>query len=135
MDKHILDGKTITRVLISKDKEALLFKTTDGDIKARCDADCCSYTWVENIELPALGLPAKVIRAKDVEMPDLGDMDDCDVVSYYGFKVITDKGELLIDYRNDSNGYYGGDLVWPGERFYGRVSKQNISDEEWEEVK
>lgn len=32
-----------------------------------------------------------------------------------GFKVTTDKGVIVIDYRNASNGYYGGSLSWPGE--------------------
>jgi len=113
--ENILIGKTITGLKIAKDKAALLFSTTDGDIKVLCDADCCSFTWVEHIEMPALGLPATVIKAEDLEMPDLGDMPECDVVAYYGFKITTDKGELVIDYRNDSNGYYGGNLSWPGE--------------------
>ena len=52
-------------------------------------------------------------------MPDLGDMPDCDCVQYYGAKITTNKGDMVIDYRNDSNGYYGGDIVWPGEGFYG----------------
>lgn len=133
--ENVLIGKTITGLKIADDKTALLFNTTDGYIKVLCDADCCSYTWVEHIEMPALGLPAKVIKAEDLEMPDLGDMPDCDVVEYYGFKITTDKGEIVIDYRNDSNGYYGGNLSWPDDGyFYGGVHGQNVSSEIWQEV-
>lgn len=132
---NILIGKTINSVKIAKDKEALLFITDAGDIKVLCDADCCSSTWIEHMELPALGFPALVIMAEDLEMPDLGDMKGCDVVAYYGFKITTDKGELVIDYRNDSNGYYGGNLSWPDDDyFYGGVYGQNVSDEEWLDV-
>lgn len=132
--ENVLVGKTITGLKIAEDKTALLFSTDSGDVKVLCDADCCSFTWVEHIEMPALGLPAKVVKAEDIEMPDLGDMPECDVVDYYGFKITTDKGELVIDYRNDSNGYYGGSLSWPGEYFYGGVYGQNVSNEEWKDV-
>ncbi len=129
-----LIGKTITAVEISEDKEALRFVLTDGEVVVDCDAGCCSYTWVEHVELPALGFPATVLAVEDVPMPDLGNMPGCDVVAYYGCKITTDRGEILIDYRNDSNGYYGGNLSWPGERYYGGVHGQNISKHQWRPV-
>jgi len=92
-------------------------------------------TWVEHIEMPALCLPAKVISVHDLDMPNLGEMPNREVVAYYGLKIITDKGDIIIDYRNDSNGYYGGDLSWPDDDYYyGGVYKQNISDEVWLDV-
>lgn len=132
MKKNPLIGKVITGMEIASDKESLRFLLPDGEVIANCDADCCSHTWVEHVELPALGFPATVIDARDVEMPDLGDMEGCDVVAYYGFKITTDRGEILIDYRNDSNGYYGGSLTWPGDHFYGGVHGQNRSNHEWQ---
>ena len=132
--ENVLIGKTINALRIAEDKAALLFVTGEGEIKVLCDADCCSFTWVEHIELPALGFPAKVIKVEDLEMPDLGDMPECDVVAYYGCKITTDKGEIAIDYRNDSNGYYGGNLSWPDDGFYGGVFNQNVSEEEWKDV-
>ena len=132
---HILVGKTLVGIRIASDNKALLFQTTDGDVIARCDADCCSSTWVESVQLPALGFPCVVISADDIEMPDLGQMPDKEVVAYYGFKVVTDKGEIVIDYRNESNGYYGGNLSWPDDQcFYGGVYGQNVSNEEWQDI-
>ena len=32
-----------------------------------------------------------------------------DTVAYYGVKITTTRGIAVIDFRNDSNGYYGGD--------------------------
>ena len=67
---------------------------------AKTDGDCCSRSWIESVSLPVMGFPAFVISAEDVEMPDLGNGDnDCGVIKYYGFKIKTDKGEILIDYR------------------------------------
>jgi hypothetical protein len=38
----------------------------------------------------------------------------------YRFRIMTDKGQILIEYRNSSSGYYGGSLSWPdGAYFYG----------------
>ena len=130
---HILEGKTITGINLAADKEAIQFLVEGHDpIIARCDADCCSHTWVEHIELPALGFPAKVLKLEDVDLPGSKDNHpEYDCLQVYGTKIITDKGEIIIDYRNSSNGYYGGSLSWPGEYFYGGVYEQNLSKEEW----
>lgn len=76
--------------------------------------------------------PCTVTGVQDIEMPDLGQPDDeYDVVAYYGCKISTNKGDIVIDYRNSSNGYYGGNLAWPDENFYGGVFGQNNSNNEW----
>ena len=41
---------------------------------------------------------------------------------------------MVIDYRNNSNGYYGGEIVWPGEDFYGGVYGQNESNMDWRDI-
>lgn len=131
----ILINKIITDIKIAEDKQAIKLLTTEGEIIARADGDCCSHSWIESIELPALGFPALVISFGDIDMPDLGCPPDEECVSYYGFKIVTDKGEIIIDYRNSSNGYYGGSLSWPDNGyFYGGVHGQNISDEKWVEI-
>lgn len=131
--EHCLIDKVINDIKIAEDKMAILFITDSGKIIANADADCCSYTWIEHIELASF--PAKVISVEDLEMPDLGSLEGCDVVAYYGLKITTDKGNIIIDYRNDSNGYYGGNLVFPDDsdycNFYGGVYGQNKSEEKW----
>lgn len=114
MKKNVLVGKTITGITVDKDGDDITFNIKDGKpITAVCYGDCCSTTWIEGVELPALGFPATVIEVDNLDMPDLGDQPGCDVMAYYGFKIVTDKGEIIIDYRNNSNGYYGGNLEWP----------------------
>lgn len=115
---------------IADDKKAILFTTTDGDMIVRADAECCSETWIENIELPASGFPAKVLSVDDLAMPELQQPED-GRIEHYGCKITTNKGEIIIDYRNESNGYYGGSLCWPSEHYYGGVFKQNVSSENW----
>ncbi len=132
---NLLIGKTLTAIKIADDKEAILFVCEDGEIKARCDADCCSHTWVEHIELPALGLPAMVLAVEDLDLPGSDDNHpEHECLQVYGCKITTNKGDVVIDYRNSSNGYYGGNLSWPDDYFYGGVYGQNESSEKWVQV-
>ena len=136
---NALIGKTITEMKIAADKEALLFITTDGEIHAKVDGDCCSQSWIESVELPVNGFPATVTAAEDIDMPDLGN-GDAELRQYYGYKLTTDKGDIIIDYRNDSNGYYGGSIWFPDSdpeaynSYYGGVHGQNKSNEKWQDI-
>lgn len=133
---NFLVGKTINKMMIAEDKKALLFICDDGEHIVRADGDCCSYTWVESVELPALGFPAKVLSVEDLDMPEKEyDRNAFDCLAFYGCNIKTDKGEIVIDYRNNSNGYYGGNLSWPDDTcFYGGVYNQNVSNEDWREI-
>lgn len=71
-----LIGKTITGLKIATDRQALLFQTTDGDLIVRVTADCCSYTWIESVELPAFGFPALVTAVEDLELPNRAQLSD-----------------------------------------------------------
>lgn len=131
MSKQLI-GATITAIYIASDKEAIKFVTDRGEVVAHCDADCCSHTWIEHVELPALGLPAKVIAEADLELPEGLETDE-GLIQFYGLKLPIVRGDFVIDYRNESNGYYGGNLSWPDDEFfYGGVYGQNVSNEEWQ---
>ncbi len=134
---NLLTGKVITNIEIAEDRQAIRFVLADGELIVNVDADCCSYSWVEHVELPALGFPATVVSIEDIDMPDGSSSSfhtAADVLAYYGCKIVTDRGEIVIDYRNDSNGYYGGSLSWPGEYHYGGVYGQNVSKHEWKQI-
>lgn len=128
-------GKIINSIKIASDKEALLFICEDGEYTVMCDADCCSHTWIEHMELPALGFPAKVMSQEDLEMSEGVDHPEYDYLQFYGHKMTTDRGEIVIDYRNSSNGYYGGNLTWPDSRYhYGGVYNQSVSNNDWVDI-
>lgn len=137
-----LIGKTLARVLVAQDRGGIKFVLDDGtEIVAACDGDCCSYTWIEHVEAPAL--PATVTAVEDIDLPETEPHrgthgpDATDSVAFYGLKITTSAGHLIIDYRNDSNGYYGGSLVWPEDYHYGGVYGQNGLGTlvVWQEVK
>lgn len=128
-----LVGKIVTAVYLADDGGAIRFDVDGGDpVVARADGDCCSHTWIESVDSPERLIGVPVVSVEDLEMPDLGSPDEDDVIAYYGCKIVTEKGDVVIDYRNESNGYYGGDLSWPTDSyFYGGVYGQNVSTENW----
>lgn len=112
--KHILVGLTL--LAVSYDSDGVTFSTEErGDIYANVEADCCSESWVEGLEHPARGYPCKVQEVRDLDLPDdgTGNQGSQDCLQVYGLRVVTDNGDLDIDYRNSSNGYYGGWLYFP----------------------
>lgn len=76
--------------------------------------DCCSKSWIESVDAPR-ALVGEVLSVEEIAMPNLGNIEtpkmaDVDSVQYYGLKIVTTNGHAVLDYRNDSNGYYGGEL-------------------------
>jgi hypothetical protein len=135
--QNILVGKDILSVWLARDNQAIKFVCSGGaEIFARTDGDCCSQSWIEGIDDPSV-LRGTVISAEDVDMPELDyDHEEHECLRFYGFRIRTTRGVCTIDYRNSSNGYYGGSLEWPDdEYFYGGVHGQNVSKEEWVPVK
>ncbi len=131
--RDIILGKTLKEIKIAQDKKALLLVFSDGQMIVRADGDCCSSSWVEHIEM--CDLPAMITKVDDLDLPG-GNEHDGECLQVYGCKISTDKGEIVIDYRNESNGYYGGNLTWGvDDNHYGGVHGQNNSKCEWVPVK
>src|SRR3990167_1057803 len=110
---HKLGGKRIVKHAVSVDRQTLLLWCR-GDaepIALTVRGDCCSHSWIESLDTP-INLRGVVQRVENRTMPDLGNIPgqynrSVDQVSYYGLLIVTDKGHCIIDFRNDSNGYYG----------------------------
>jgi hypothetical protein len=130
----ILIGKVVISVDLEQSGAAIRFNLADGEsITARADGDCCSSTWIENVD-GAEQLIGTVLSVEDIPMPDLGSPNSYDVIAYYGCKITTDKGFSVIDYRNSSNGFYGGSLSWSDDGFYGGVHGQNGNISGWKQI-
>lgn len=135
---NILVGKTVTAIYLADDKLAIKFDVEDREpIVAKVDADCCSHTWIENVENHEAVVGSPILAVEDLELPDdtTEETEDGRIL-HYGVQITTAKGTCTIDYRNESNGYYGGSMWWPREddsynSFYGGVYDQNVSKEVW----
>lgn len=116
---EVLVGKTIVSHELKDDGSQLKLNCSDGTaVKLETEGDCCSFSWIESIDAPE-ALLGTVVSVEDIDMPNLGNIDGTrhqgvDEVAYYGLKITTEKGRCVIDYRNDSNGYYGGWIYLAG---------------------
>lgn len=111
----ILKGRTILGVELIKDAgdEHLRFDTPEGPVYFEVYGDCCSRSWVEHLTVPDDIAGASVIGAdaKDLDDKAIDDHPDLDCLQFYEESVRTNKGDIIIEFRNSSNGYYGGELI------------------------
>jgi len=114
-DYSPLIGKRVMEYKLTADHQILILFFIDGThALLEVDEDCCSHSWIESLDLPN-NLFGTISKVEDIPMPDLGNINTekhkkVACVKYYGLKITTNRGSCVIDYRNDSNGYYGGSI-------------------------
>ena len=112
-------GQTVSSVRLEwdtvgyeKGPTRLIFETLTGPVVLLAEGQCCSISWFESIDDPAALLGTiHAIHHLDLPHRDSPDNEDEASRAYYGLKISTEKGSAVIDYRNDSNGYYGGYVI------------------------
>lgn len=116
-------NKQISRVMLNSFSDQILFITSNGEqFLYQTEGDCCSTTWIEEIN-GLDNLLGQVIH--DVEDVPMGEPEAdrahgqdgskyFDVLQDYGVKFTTTRGYCDLVYRNESNGYYGGSLGFVG---------------------
>lgn len=103
-------GNVLKSVELSLDKENIFFIFQDGlKVSGDVEGDCCSNSWIEHLELPDNVDGAKIISIYESD-PVTNDRegDSYEVIKVYSISFKTDKGEIILEFRNSSNGYYGG---------------------------
>lgn len=116
-------GRTITGYGLEDHRETLRIETDKGPLRWATYADCCSRTWFEDVSELGDVIGHKVTKVESVSMDDIQSYSDTlrklanedddhygEVVQLYGYKLTTTGGRALIEFRNSSNGYYGGSI-------------------------
>jgi hypothetical protein len=105
-----LVGKTIQAIWIDGDEQGYLsFDTNDGQFRYVAQGDCCSESWFYHILGADALLGHTVTSVVEVDMPDPTDgFSRQEVDQLYGINIRTDVGMADVEFRNSSNGYYGG---------------------------
>jgi hypothetical protein len=114
---------TIDKIALNGKKNRIFLFDNEGRVHAFfTDGDCCSQSWVENIEFQGtvLGRPLREITNED-DLPVFKKVnehkegfDDYSQLLDYSTTFHTEGGALKVEYRNESNGYYGGSLEYEG---------------------
>jgi hypothetical protein len=92
--------------------DTVTFVFLDGSAASyKTEGDCCSHSWVEHLEAPNDLVGAVIIDVKEDPILNEDDPDNHDYIQVYHTRFVTNRGEIVLEYRNSSNGYYGGYLV------------------------
>lgn len=91
------------------------YKTGNNGITwyATVTADCCSKSWVESVEAVEYGGAIVEVQRPQFGAPLLTSetsVRDGDVLKIYELRFKTTKGDVVVDFRNSSNGYYGAEI-------------------------
>lgn len=122
-----LIGKTIDKLELNTQSDEFTIHFTDGlYIKFGVEGDCCSHSWIEHLTAPN-DVHGAVITDVFEGGSAAWDNHECvdgkdkygyvthvcghDCLQVYNTQFDTDRGSIILEYRNDSNGYYGGNLT------------------------
>lgn len=115
LDNKALIGKKIKSFTTSTgDIHAVLDMLDGRKFQYTVDGDCCSSTWIEHITIPPDIEGATLLEVRDSD-PIEAFEEDHEYLQVYHTTFVTDKGEIILEYRNSSNGYYGGSISGPVE--------------------
>jgi len=115
-DPMPLAEKHLASVEVSEDKERLTFHLDDGrSITYHAEGDCCSQSWIEHLTVPPDIAGAEITGYAETDMGEF--VEDYDTIRVYQTSFQTAKGEIIVEYRNSSNGYYGGWLDGPDDQW------------------
>jgi hypothetical protein len=108
-------GRQVMRVRLSSERDAIVLDLDNGDtLGAAVEADCCSQTEICHLSGVSVLLRYPITGFSDDDLPNPADRPEAEwpqeAERLYGLTVKTAGGVFTIDYRNYSNGYYGGSL-------------------------
>lgn len=111
-------GKTIASVWINPDRTVIKFAFTDGTTASLATgAECCSETWIEHVSEFNYAIGATITYTYTTDIGEvIPTRQECDQL--YSASIGGSRADypvsirLDIEFRNSSNGYYGGNIEW-----------------------
>jgi len=109
-------------MVLNDAKDQMLISCEDKDYTVNTEGDCCSTSWIEHFDLiPSGALITDIIAKECVNLKECGYDSEKeeyhDEIDQYFYEIKTDKGDFMIEMRNENNGYYGGTLYVEGHRY------------------
>lgn len=110
-----LADRPLESVTIDAGKDYVTFAFEDGHTaRYAAEGDCCSSSWIEELTVPDSVKGRTLVGVQDYTFDNPKDEADNEYEVLQSYKTVfhLDNGETItIEYRNSSNGYYGGYLV------------------------
>lgn len=120
---EILIGRTIHSIWINDEKDLIELETDSGWLCIVIESDCCSESWVEHVSLSEFidGPPSRITKIEQVGIgevvPTRQHSDLLYMINLEGKRIqrCTISNSLYtegaIEFRNSSNGFYGGHAI------------------------
>jgi len=106
-----MGGKPLASVKLNEDSSEITFAFQDGSsARFGVEGDCCSRSWIEHLTVPDDIAGAELVSVEDARI-DRIEKSEFEYLQVYKTHFKTAKGDIILEYRNSSNGYYGGYLV------------------------
>jgi hypothetical protein len=109
-----LIGRKVIAYRFDNEGEKLIFTTDKGEIEYETSGDCCSRSFFSDVEGMdnLLGYVVNEVVERQEWTPEetkkAESQGSYDSLSLYGYLIKTERGTCDFEFRNDSNGYYGG---------------------------
>ena len=113
-----LIGSEVYKIYLKEDKTVLVLETSTGLHGLHTDGDCCSESWIEHIDgaddfqgySRTKDTPAIIEKVEEVDLGEVvATRQESDQL--YCFNIYLTSGrKIQIEFRNSSNGYYGGTM-------------------------
>ena len=124
--KSKLLGRRVLSLLMNPEHDYMRFVTDAGVFDFHCYGDCCSESFINHTNCLEDLLGNTVLEVDEVDMfsalgvvPEPTRQEVDQVLTY---RLRTSKGICALEFRNSSNGYYGGSLEYVGESDYRHYS-------------
>jgi hypothetical protein len=108
-DLDDMKGKKLHSCLVLGERDVFVLLFEDAFVVFDVEGDCCSRSWIEHLEVP-IDLAGSTFLHFDESEPVEVEHPDHDCLKVYKSSFKTNRGEIVLEYRNSSNGYYGGSL-------------------------
>ena len=109
-----LVGQIVTSASITSDKEIIeLTLHPDRAVYLITEGGCCSHSWFSHVEGIRSLIGQEILSLESRPFNSFRKKDDDGYESYikvYGFAIVTATGKTVFEFRNSSNGYYGGSV-------------------------
>jgi len=104
-------GEALVELRVEPGEHSLSVVLQDAEVLVDAVGDCCSESWFADIHVSpgAFGSPLERVEWIELEDPTPNDgRSRQDEDQAYGFRLVTQAGQVEVIFRNSSNGYYGG---------------------------
>jgi len=117
IDSYIKEtlGQKVAFVQLDSARNVLSLGLQDGRVyRFEVEGDCCSHSWIEHLEAPSDLEGATILGWASRELVEGIDTPHDNYLQVYNTVIRTTAGDVVMEFRNESNGYYGGYLQFMG---------------------